>query len=66
MELEKLILSLGKNFRKLTLHSENPKHPLLIWHVTPNQHYSPYKKGVRGKTPCEAVQKLIDEIKKVS
>jgi hypothetical protein len=55
---------LGNKFRKLTLHSENPKHPYLIWQATPNQHNSKFKRGVRGKTPIEAVFNLVLEINK--
>lgn len=57
--LEELIKACGDKFRKLTLHSENEKHPLMIWHATPNQHTSlKFKQGVRGKTPEEAVARL--------
>lgn len=65
--MKELLEKLGYNFRKLTLHSENPKHPNLIWQATPNQHYSKYyKQGVRGATPEEALQKLLDMIEKHS
>ena len=63
MELKELILACGNKFRKLTLHSENPKHPNLIWQATPNQHTSKYKQGVRGRTPEEAVELLLEKIK---
>lgn len=57
-DLGDLIRECGDKFRKLTLHSENPKHPGLIWQATPNQHKSKFKQGVRGRTPEEAVEKL--------
>ncbi len=64
-ELEILLKSCGDRFRKLTLHSENPKRPKLIWQATPNQHKSLYfKKGVRGETPSKAVFNLLQELKK--
>ena len=63
MELEDLINQCGNKFRKLTLHSENPKHPNMIWQATPNQHTSKYKQGVRGRTPCEAVENLLNNLK---
>ena len=49
---------LGDKFRKLTLHSENPKHPKMIWQATPNQHTSKFKSGVRGETPEDALELL--------
>ena len=62
MELKELILKCGDKFRKLTLHSENPKHPDMIWHATPNQHTSKLKQGVRGRTPEEAVRNLLNKL----
>jgi hypothetical protein len=63
-DLEKLIEYCGDRFRKLTLHSENPKHPNLIWQATPNQHTSKFKRGVRGTTARDAVLNLIFELDK--
>ena len=63
VSLENLIMQCGDKFRKLTLHSENSKHPGLIWQATPNQHTSIYfKQGVRGKTPSEAVLNLLHKL----
>ena len=60
VSLENLIMQCGNKFRKLTLHSENSKHPGLIWQATPNQHTSThFKQGVRGKTAWEAVYNLL-------
>jgi CRISPR/Cas system type I-B associated protein Csh2 (Cas7 group RAMP superfamily) len=63
--LEVILEALGNKFRKLTLHSENPKHPSLIWQATPNQHSSKFKRSVRGKTPKEAAYNLLLEINKL-
>ena len=63
-ELEDLINQCGNRFKKLTLHSENPKHPNMIWQATPNQHIGKYKRGVRGRSPCEAVKNLLKELNK--
>ena len=62
--IENLLKACGNRLRKLTLHSENPKHPNLIWQATPNQHTSKFKKGVRGKTPEEALFNLLIEMNK--
>jgi hypothetical protein len=65
-DLEKILEQLGNRIRKLTLHSENPKHPGLVWCATPNRWNSPYKQGQRGATPAEAAYKLLVEINKVT
>lgn len=62
MNINWYLEKLGNKFRKLTLHSENPKHPKMIWQATPNQHTSKWKQGVRGETPEEALENLCCKV----
>ena len=56
--LSELIEACGDKFRKLILHSENPKHPNLIWQAGTNQHIVKNIESKRGKTPEIAVANL--------
>ena len=61
--LRGLIEACDLYFRKLTLHTPNPKHPEGKWHATFNQHLRKGKGG-RGHSPEEAVANLWLELNK--
>ena len=56
--LSELIEACGDKFRKLILHSENKKHPGLIWQAGANQHKAKGIVSTRASTPEEAVANL--------